>query len=69
MNASSSWAARGLRPPVECLPDALHLFWYRKVAYTHFPQIMVHVLAKAVKKSLPQVPQLGILCQPVKECR
>ena len=46
-------------PTVKCFANASHVFWFRKVAYSYFPQIIVHVLAKTIEKGLSQVPQLG----------
>ena len=46
----------GLRPAIESLTHALHFLWHRKVANPHFPQIMVHILTKPVKKRLAKLP-------------
>jgi len=54
-----------LRSPVKRLSYSSHFLWHCEIAYTHFPQILVHVLAKSVKQGLPQFPEDGVFRQPV----
>jgi len=51
----SSGRPVGLCPAVECLAQALHFPRDRHVADPHFPQIMVHIPTKPVKKCLAKL--------------
>ncbi len=48
--------AIGLCAAIESFPHALHFLRYRQVTDPHFPQVIVHILTKPIKKPLAKVP-------------